>query len=111
MKKLYDNHVTITCASFVPLLSICMALNDWKKRLQNCSIYSSKKRDGLRPNQFQRVHMNDIPTVEDLLPLSILLYDIDIVAGNIVRALAGPSVQKSEKTVCDNYDTTTTYAT
>ena len=38
-----QNHITTTCGSFVRLLSICMALNDWKKKLQNCSIYSSKK--------------------------------------------------------------------
>ena len=37
------------------------------------------KMDGLSPNQFKGVHMNDIPIVEDLLTLSILLYDIDIV--------------------------------
>ena len=44
--------------------------------------------DGLSPNQFQEVHMNDIPTVEDLLTLNIVLYDIDIVDGNIVGELA-----------------------
>ena len=38
-----ENHITITCTSFVRLLSLCMALNDWRKKLQNCSIYSSKK--------------------------------------------------------------------
>ena len=41
MKKWKDNHITTTCASLVRLLSICMPLNDWKKKLQNCSIYSS----------------------------------------------------------------------
>ena len=55
--------------------------------------------DGLNPNQFQGVHMNDIPTVEYLLTLNILLYDIDIVDGNIVGELARGSVQKYEKTV------------
>ena len=40
--------------------------------------------DGLSPIQFQGVHMNDIPTVDDLLTVNILLYDIDIVDGNIV---------------------------
>ena len=49
--------------------------------------------DGLSPNQFQGVHMNDIPTVEDLLTLNILSYDIDIVDGNIVGELARRSVQ------------------
>ena len=55
--------------------------------------------DGLSPNQFQGGHMNDIPTVEDLLTLNILLYDIDIVDGNLVGELARPSVQKYENTV------------
>ena len=55
--------------------------------------------DGLSPNQFQGVHMNDIPAVEDLLTLNFLLYDIDIVDGNIVEKLARRSVQKHENTV------------
>ena len=42
------------------------------------------KMDGLSPNQFQGIHMNDIPTAEDLLTLNILLYDVEIVDGNIV---------------------------
>ena len=42
------------------------------------------KLDGLSRNQFQGVHMNDIPSVEDLLTLNILLYDIDIVDGKVV---------------------------
>ena len=57
------------------------------------------KMDGLSLNQFQGVHMNDIPTVEDLLTLNILLYDIDIVDGNIVGELARRRVQKYQKTV------------
>ena len=51
--------------------------------------------------------MNDIPTVEDLLILNILLFDIDIVDGNIVGELARRSVQKYETTVhllgCNNH--------
>ena len=43
--------------------------------------------------------MNDIPIVEDLLTLNILLCDIDIVDGNIVGELARRSVQKYENTV------------
>ena len=57
------------------------------------------KMDGLSPNQFQGVHMNDIPTVEDLLTLNNLLYDIDIADGNIIGELARRSVQKYENTV------------
>ena len=52
---------------------------------------------GFSADQFQGVHMKDIPIVEDLLTLNILLYDIDIVDGNIVGELARRSVQKYEK--------------
>ena len=55
--------------------------------------------DGLSPNQFKGVHMNDIPIVEDLLTLNILLYDIDNVDGNIIGELARRSVQKYDNTV------------
>ena len=58
-----------------------------------------KKMDGLSADQFQGVHMNDFPIVEDLLTRNILLYDIDIVDGNIVGELARRSVQKYENTV------------
>ena len=57
------------------------------------------KMHGLSADQFHGVHMNDIPFVEDLLTLNILLYDIDIVDGNIVGELARRSVQKYENTV------------
>ena len=57
------------------------------------------KMDGRNPNQFQGVHMNDIPTAEDLLTLSILLYDIDFVDGNIIGELVRRSVQKYENTL------------
>ena len=55
--------------------------------------------DELSPNQIQEVHMNDIPTVEDLLTLNSLLYDIDIVDGNIVVELPRRNVQKYENNV------------
>ena len=55
--------------------------------------------NGLSPNQFKGVHMNDIPNVEVQLALNILLYDIDIVDGNIIGELARRSVQKYDNTV------------
>ena len=58
-----------------------------------------KKTDALGPNKSQVVHMNDIPTIQDLLTLNILLYDKEIVDGNIVGELARRSVQKYENTV------------
>ena len=55
--------------------------------------------DGLSPNQFQGVPMSENPFVEVLLTLNILLYDTDIVDGNIIGKLARRSVQKYENTV------------
>ena len=43
--------------------------------------------------------MNDSPFVEDLLTLNILLYDIDIVDGNIIGELARKSIQNYENFV------------
>ena len=57
------------------------------------------KMAGLSPNQFQGVQMNDIPIVEDLLTRNILLYDIDVVDGNIIGELVRRSVHKYENTV------------
>ena len=71
-------------------------LEDETSKLFNLLI---NKMDGLSADQFQGVHMNDIPTVEDLLTLNIVLYDIDIVDGNIIGELARRSVQKYENTV------------
>ena len=53
--------------------------------------------DGLSPNQFQGVHVKNIPNVEDLPTPN--MYDIDIVDGNKVEKLARQSVQKCENTV------------
>ena len=43
--------------------------------------------------------MNDIPTVEDLLTLNIVLHDIDILDGSLIGEFARRSVQKYENTV------------
>ena len=57
------------------------------------------KMDGLGSHQFQGFHKNDIPFAEDLPTLNIVLYDIDIVDGNIIGELARRSLQKYNKTV------------
>ena len=57
------------------------------------------KMDGLCSDQFQGVHMNDIPFVEDLLTLNIVPYDIDIVDGNIIGEFARRIMQKYNNTV------------
>ena len=59
------------------------------------------KMDGLSADQFHGVHMNDILFVEDLLTINIVLYDIDIVDGNIIGELAIrnlPEIQKYSAT-------------
>ena len=55
--------------------------------------------DGMSPDQFQGVHMNDILFNEDLQSLNFVLYDIDIVDGNFIGELAGGSMQKHNNTV------------
>ena len=43
--------------------------------------------DGFSPNPFHGVHVNDIPVVEDLLTLNLLLYEtVDVnITGDYVR--------------------------
>ena len=99
MKKIQDNHITATCVFFVALavhMHGNQRLEEETSKLFNLFL---NKMDGLSPNHFQGVHMNEIPTVENLLTLNILLYDIDFVDGNIVGELARRSVQKYENTV------------
>ena len=57
------------------------------------------KMDGPSASQFQRVHLNDIPIIGDLLLLRFLLYDIDFVEANIIGELSRRSVQKHENNV------------
>ena len=61
---------------------------------QTLKIFKSflNKVDGPNPNQFQGIHMNDNPVVEDLLAVRSHFYDIDIVDGNIIVVLARQSV-------------------
>ena len=53
--------------------------------------------------------MNDIPIVENLLALNILMFDVDIVDGNNVGELGTQNVHKNEFTV-RLLKTTTIYA-
>ena len=50
-------------------------------------------------SNFQVVHLNDIPKVEDLLQLNIFLYDINFVVGELIGELFRRSIQKYEKSV------------
>ena len=65
------------------------------------------KKDGLGPNQFQEVHVNNISTVEGLLTLNLVLYDINIADGNIIRELARRSMQKDKN--CQPFEVQKSY--
>ena len=98
----YNDNLCLFCALALHLHGT-QRLEEETSKLFNLFI---KKMDGLSADQFHWVHMNDIPIVEDLLNLNILLYDIDIVDGKIVGELARRSVQKYQYTVrllrCNN---------
>ena len=111
-ERLLKNH-TINCLTFeestrlpyndnlCPFRAFALRLHGTQRLQEETSQLFNlfiNKMDGSSADQFQGVHMNDIPIVEDLLTLNILLYDIDIVDGNIVGELARRSVQKYEKT-------------
>ena len=57
------------------------------------------KMGGLSPDQVQGVRMNNIPSVEGLLILNILLYDIDFVHDNNIGELARRGMKKYKNTV------------
>ena len=90
----YNDNLCLFRALALHLHSI-QRLEEKTSKLLNLII---NKMDGLSPNQFQGVHLNDIPIVENLLTLNILLYYINIVDGKIVGELARRSVQKYENT-------------
>ena len=99
LKEVQDNHKDDNLCLFRALalhLHGTQRLEEETSKLFNLFI---NKMNGLSADQFQGVHMNDIPIVEDLLTLNILLYDIDIVDGNIVGELVRRSVHKYENTV------------
>ena len=94
-RQLYNDNLCLFCA---PALHLLGNQRLEEETSENFNSFINKM-DGLSPNQFKGVHMNDSPIVEDLLTLNILLYDIDIVDGNIIGELARRSVQKYDKTV------------
>ena len=55
--------------------------------------------DGLSPNQFKGIDMNNTANIEDLLRLNIQLYDLDLLDGNIIGETARRGLQKTQNTV------------
>ena len=91
-KRPQENQITILRAFFVCLPSHAIQRMEEKtSKLFNLFI---NQMDGLSANQFHGVHMNDILFVEDLIPLSTLLYVIDIVHGNNIGELGRRNLKK-----------------
>ena len=94
-REAFNNNLCLFCALSLHLHGIQQLEEDTSK------VFNSfiNKMDELSPNQFKRVHMNDIPIVEDLLTINNLLYDKDNVDGYIIGELARRSMQKYDNTV------------
>ena len=58
-----------------------------------------EKMDGLSPNRFKGVYINDVANFEDLLTVNVLLYDLSFVHGNNIGELARRKVQYYGNTV------------
>ena len=71
-------------------------LEEETSEIFNLSLNNSEEGDD---SNFQGVHLNDIPKVEDLLQLNIFLYDIDFVDGELIGELCRRSIQKFENSV------------
>ena len=112
-KDLVENH-TIKCLTFnentgqpyehnlclFPALALLLHGNE-RLEEDTSKIFNTfmNRMDGLCPNQFKGVHMNDSRVVEDLLAPNVLLWDIDFVDGNVFGELARRSMQKYENAV------------
>ena len=109
MKKVQDNHITTTCVLCLFCAPALHLHGNQRLEEETSEIFNSfiNKKHGLSANQCKGVHMNDSPIDEDLLTLNILIYDIDIVGGNIIGELARRSVQKYDNPVrllgCKNH--------
>ena len=53
LQKIHDNDITIVCGLFGSLVSVYMALNNWKKQFQKFLIYSSINWMNLVPFSFR----------------------------------------------------------
>ena len=91
----YNNKLCLFRALAVLLHGTQRLEEDSSKKFSSLII----KLDVLSADQFRGVHMTVFLFVEDLLTLNIVLYDIDIVNGNLIGELARRSLQKYNNTV------------
>ena len=97
--RIQNSHTIIICAFCVHMLSICGEKTDWILKIPSFQFFFLDRVDGVDLKEFRRVHMKDIPVVEDLLTLKNLLCDTEIVNGNINGEIARRSLQKYKRTV------------
>ena len=71
-------------------------LEEETSKIFNLFLNNCEKRE---PSKIQGVHMTDIPKVEEMLHLKIVLYDTDFVDGQLIGELCRRSIQKYEKSV------------
>ena len=96
--KTPKNHTKTIFASSKQLLCIYLATRDWKEASKFFNLFLINCGEG-DPSKFQSVHMTDLPKVEEMLQLNILLYDLDFVDGDVIGELARRSIQTFEKSV------------
>ena len=71
-------------------------LEEETSKLFNLFLINSTNPD---PSKFQRVCMDDIPSVEDIVGVIIFIYDIDLIDSAMVGELARRSIKKYETNV------------
>ena len=71
-------------------------LEEETSNLFNLFLVNSSNPD---PSEFQRVCMDDIPSVEDVVGINNFIYDIDLIDGAMAGELARRSIKKYEKNV------------
>ena len=71
-------------------------LEEETSKLFNLFLVNSKNPD---PSKVQGVCMDDIPSVEGIVGINIFIYDIDLIDGAMVGALARRSIKKYQKNV------------
>ena len=80
-------------------MSICLKNNDWlNEEIQFFLKMFLITMDGLSHNQFQELHMNDLPDVEDLPTLNILIYGLNIEDRKITEVFRTLSAKKHGNT-------------
>ena len=94
-RKLYNDNLCLFTALALHLHGN-ERLEEETSKLFNLFLINSTNPD---PSKFQGVCMDDIPSVEDIVGINILINDIDVIDDAMVGELARRSIKKYEKNV------------